>query len=93
MKKKKIRGIIRTVVVFLSIFIILSAIFVMFTYESVFKAYRAEMYTVFPEYETLAASCSMEDITFASKGTNLSGKLYKNASARLRFSQISDRVS
>ena len=82
MKKKKIRGIIRTVVVFLSIFIILSAIFVMFTYESVFKAYRAEMYTVFPEYETLAASYSMEDITFASKGTNLSGKLYKNASPK-----------
>ncbi len=82
MKKKKIRGIIRTVVVFLSIFIILSALFVMFTYESVFKAYRAEMYSVFPEYDALSESYATEDIVFASGGTNLSGKLYNNDSSK-----------
>lgn len=82
MKKKKIRGIIRTVVVFLSIFIILSILFVMFTYESVFKAYRAEMYTIFPEYDALSELYVTEDVVFASGGTNLSGKLYSHDSPK-----------
>ena len=80
MKKKKIRGIIRTIVVFLLIFIILSSLYVMFVYESVFKAYRSDYYTVFPDYETLAETYEMNEISFSSKGITLMGRVY-NAEA------------
>ena len=76
MKKKKIRGIIRTIVVFLLIYIILSSLYVMFVYESVFKAYRSDYYSVFPDYETLAEAYEMNEISFSSKGITLIGRVY-----------------
>lgn len=76
MKKSRARNIIRTIVVFLLIFIVFSSVYVMFVYESVFKAYRADFYTIFPDYETLSEIYDMKEVYFSSKGITLKGRIY-----------------